>query len=126
MRFDFNFYSSILLIFFVHGLVYALLLFRKAVLNNTLSEKWLSLFLLLCIFYIAPWMLGFAGWYDNQPYRDFIFYTPFQHLYFMGPVIFFYVQCLLNPSFHFNKKQWLHLLPGLGYILFSLVVFCTD
>ena len=126
MRFDFNFYSSILLIFFVHGLVYALLLFRKAVVNNTLSEKWLSLFLLLCIFYIAPWMLGFAGWYDNQPYRDFIFYTPFQHLYFMGPVIFFYVQCLLNPSFHFNKKQWLHLLPGLGYILFSLVVFCTD
>ena len=126
MRFDFNFYSSILLIFFVHGLVYALLLLRKAVVNNTVSEKWLSLFLVLCIFYIAPWMLGFAGWYDNQPYRDFIFYTPFQHLYFMGPVIFFYVQCLLNPSFNFNKKQWLHLLPGFGYILFSLVVFCTD
>jgi len=126
MRFDFNFYSSILLIFFVHGLVYALLLLRKAFINSTVSDKWLSLFLLLCILFIAPWMLGFAGWYDNQPYRDFIFYTPFQHLYFVGPIIFFYVQSLLNPSFHFTKKEWLHLLPGIGYLVFSFVVFATD
>jgi len=126
MRFDFNFYSSILLIFFVHGLVYALLLLRKAVVNNTVSEKWLSLFLLLCILYITPWMLGFAGWYDNQPYRDVIFYTPFQHLFFIGPVIFFYVQSLLNPSFYFSKKNWLHLIPGIIYGLYSFIVFFTD
>jgi hypothetical protein len=33
-------------------------------------------------------MLGFAGWYDNQPYRDILFYT-FQQLFFVGPIIFF-------------------------------------
>jgi AraC-like DNA-binding protein len=126
MRFEFNFYSSILLIFFVHGLVYALLLYRKASINSTVSDKWLSLFLILCILYIAPWMLGFAGWYDNQPYRDFIFYTPFQHLYFIGPVIYFYVQSLLNPFFRFRKKNLLHLLPGICYLLFTLIVFIAD
>ncbi len=126
MLFSFSFYSSLLLIFFVHGLVYAVLLYRKGKSNDSKADKWLSFFLLLCILYIAPWMLGFAGWYDNQPYRDILFYTPMQHLYFMGPAIFFYVQSLLNPSFKFGKKEWLHLLPGFLYLLFSIIVVVTD
>ncbi len=126
MHFDFGVYSSLLLIFFVHGLVYAILLFRKGVLNESISDKWLSAFLLLCILYIAPWMLGFAGWYDNQPYRDIMFYTPFLHLFFIGPIIFFYVQSLLNPSFKFGKKEWIHLLPGILYLLYCLVILVTD
>ncbi len=126
MHFDFSFYSSLLLIFFVHGLVYAVLLFRKGIKNQSTSDKWLAFFLLLCILYISPWMLGFAGWYDNQPYRDILFYVPTQHLLWMGPVIFFYVQSLLNPSFKFGKKEWLHLLPGILYLVYSMIVFVTD
>ena len=126
MRFDFDFRSSLLLIFFVHGLVYAVLLWRKSVVNETPSDKWLSIFLFLCVLYIAPWMLGFAGWYDNQPYRDLMFYIPFQHLFLMGPAIFFYVQYLLNPSFKFRKNSWLHFLPGMLYILYCLVMVVTD
>lgn len=113
MLFQFGFYSSLLLIFFVHGLVYSGLLWRKSIINESRSDKWLALFLLLCSLFIAPWMIGFAGWYDAQPYRDILFYTPFQQLYFIGPVVFFYVQSLLNPSFRFGKKEWLHLLPGI-------------
>jgi AraC-like DNA-binding protein len=126
MLFDFNRFSSLLLIFFVHGVVYAALLFRKSRINETRSDRWLGIFLLLCILYITPWMVGFAGWYDNQPYRDILFYTPFQHLYFIGPVVFFYVQSLLNPGFRFGKKEWLHLVPGILYLLFSLVMLVTD
>ncbi len=126
MHFEFGFYSSLLLIFFVHGLVYATLLLRKGIRNESRSDKWLSLFLLLCALFIAPWMLGFAGWYDNQPYRDFLFYMPMQHLYFMGPVIFFYMQSLLNSAFRFGKKEWLHLLPGILYLLYSLTMVITD
>lgn len=126
MLFEFNRFSSLLLIFFVHGFVYAWLLYRKSIINDTRSDKWLSLFLFLCILYISPWMVGFAGWYDTQPYRDILFYVPFQHLYFMGPVIFFYVQSLLNPSFRFGKKEWLHLLPGILYLLFCVVMLVAD
>ena len=126
MHFEFGFYSSLLLIFFVHGLVYAVLLLRRGIQINSYSDKWLSLFLLLCILYIAPWMLGFSGWYDNQPYRDILFYFPFQHLFFIGPVIFFYVQSLLNPTFRFSKNHWLQLLPGIVYLLFCMVIFVTD
>lgn len=126
MLFEFGFYSSLLLIFFVHGLVYSVLLFRKGIVLDTRSDKWLSLFLFLCILYITPWMVGFGGWYDTQPYRDILFYTPFQHLYFIGPVIFFYIKSLLNPSFRFGKRDWLHMLPGFLYLAFSIVMVVTD
>lgn len=126
MYFVFNRFSSLLFVFFLHGLVYAVLLWRKSMVNETRSDKWLSLFLLLCVLYITPWMVGFGGWYDTQPYRDLLFYIPFQHLYFIGPVIFFYAQSLLNPSFRFRKKDWFHLLPGILYFLFSAAVVTTD
>lgn len=71
-------------------------------------------------------MLGFAGWYDNQPYRDFLFYTPFQHLLFLGPLIFFYTQSLLNPSFKFSKKEALHLLPGFFYLIYIVAIWIYD
>lgn len=126
MQFFFSFYSSVLLIFFVHGLVYAVLLWRKSWLNDTPADKWLSIFLFLSVLYISPWMLGFAGWYDHQPYRDILFYTPFQQLFLIGPVIFFYVQSLLNPSFRFGGKNWRHLIPGFIYALYCLMMVVSD
>ena len=105
MRFDFGFYSSILLISFTQGIIYSCLLLVKAIKTGNKSNYWLSLFIFLCSLYIAPWMLGFAGWYDNQPYRDILFYVPFQQLFFIGPIIYFYLQSLLNPIFKFQKNK---------------------
>jgi AraC-like DNA-binding protein len=126
MLFQFGFYSSLLLISFSQGIIYSVLLFAKAIKTENKSNYWLSLFIFLCSLYIAPWMLGFAGWYDNQPYRDILFYTPFQHLFFVGPIIFFYTQSLLNPSFQFSKKEAIHLLPGLIYLLYSIAIWVYD
>ena len=129
MPFIFNRYSGLLLIFFVHGLVYALLLLRKGIRNERDSDKWLALFLFLCILYICPWMLGYAGWYNGQvclPCRNFMFYMPMQHTLLMGPVIYFYVQSLLNPQFRFSRKHALHLLPAALYIIWNSIVAITD
>lgn len=126
MLFQFNRYSSLLLIFFVHGLVYAFLLYRRSRKEERSSDGWLAFFLLLCILYITPWMVGFAGWYDNQPYRDVLFYVPFQHLLLIGPVVFFYVQSLLNPSFRFTRKVALHLLPAALYLAYCGIMAVTD
>ena len=71
-------------------------------------------------------MLGFAGWYDNQPYRDILFYTPLQHVLFIGPVIFCYTQSLLNPSFTFTKKQLLHFIPGIIYLIYIILLWIYD
>lgn len=126
MLFQFGSYSSLLLISFTQGMIYSILLLIKAIKTENKSNYWLSFFILLCSLFIAPWMLGFAGWYDNQPYRDFMFYMPFQHLFFIGPLIYFYTQSLLNPSFRLNKNNFFHLLPGILYLLYSLIIWVYD
>jgi AraC-like DNA-binding protein len=113
----------------VHGLVYTFLLLRKGYKNDRASDKWLAGFLFLCILYISPWMLGFAGWYDGFTClncRNFLFYMPLQHTLLMGPIIYFYLQTLFQPTLKFRKVDWLHFLPGALYLLWCAVVFVTD
>lgn len=126
MLFHFGSYSSLLLISFTQGIIYSILLLLKAIRTENKSNYWLSVFIFLCSLFIGPWMLGFAGWYDNQPYRDFMFYMPFQHLFFLGPIIFFYTQSLLNPLFKVSKRELLHFLPGILYLLVMLGFWIYD
>ncbi len=117
-----------LLLFFIAGCTYALLLALRGRRNDSLADKLLAVYLVLCCLFIFPWMVGHAGWYngENGPYRNILFYTPFQHQLFFGPVIFFYVQSLLNLNFRWQKRDWLHFVPGILYLLWCTVVFVTD
>ena len=126
MLFNFNELSSVLLIFFFHGVVYACLLLWRGWQFQHRASRILAVFILLCCLYICPWMLGHAGWYARDPYRDTMFYVPFQQVFFLGPVIFFYIQSLLNQSFQFKKTDLWHFLPGILYLAYSLIVFVTD
>ena len=116
MPFAFGRYSGLLLIFFVHGLVYAFLLLRKGLKNNRASDNWLA-------------MLGFAGFYYGfkcLDCRNFLFYMPLQHTLLMGPAIYFYLRTLFQPNLKFRRKDWLHFIAPAVYLLWCLVVFVTD
>ncbi len=77
MHFNFNVYSSLLLVFFVHAVVYACMLAYRSRKQGRLSDGLLATFLFLAALYIVPWMTGFAGWYDDRegPYRNILFYS---------------------------------------------------
>lgn len=126
MLFDFSLKSSFLLLFFFHGLVFSMLLFIKGIQTNNKPALWLSAFTILCVLYISPFMLGYAGWYSKQPYRDILFYTPFQQLLVLPPVLYIYCRSLFDRSFVFTRKQLLHFLPAAVYLLYSIVVVLTD
>jgi AraC-like DNA-binding protein len=128
MLFEFNVRSGMLLLFFIAGLIYAILLGFRGRRNDSMPDKLLSLFLVLCCLFIFPWMVGYAGWYDGNkgPYRNILFYVPFQHQLIFGPVIYFYVKSLLNLRFGWRIKDGLHFFPGLLYLSWNLVVFVTD
>lgn len=126
MLFSFGLKSSVLLIFFFHGIVFSITLLIKGIQTENKSSLWLSLFTLLCALYITPFMLGYAGWYSDQPYRDFLFYTPFQQLLLLPPVLYFYIKTLLDKSFKFTTKDYLHFIPAAAYLIYSLVIFLTD
>ncbi len=71
-------------------------------------------------------MLGYAGWYSIKTYREILFFIPFQQLFLIGPIIFFYTQSLLNKDFVLSKKHFIHFLPAAFYLIYSLIVFITD
>ncbi len=128
MIFDFNLYSSLLLIFFVHILVYSFMLWRRGLKQESVSDKLLGTFLFLAALYVVPWMTGFAGWYDGfrGPFREILFYTPFVHGLFIGPLLFLYVKSITNFQFRIQKTQWLHFIPGFLYLLWCIVVVVVD
>lgn len=128
MDFPFSFgqKSSLLLIFFFHGLVFSLLVLRKGIIHNRASSKWLSLLLFLYTMYITPYMLGYAGWYGKTVTRETLFFIPFMQVLLIGPVVYFYTKSLLNSTFKLSKKDWIHFIPTFLYLLYSLIVFITD
>lgn len=127
MQFSFNIYSSLLLIFFVHIMVYAFMLWRRGYKQDSLSDQLLGWFLFFAALFVVPWMTGFAGWYvQGTVYREILFYTPFVHGLFMGPLLYFYVRSITNFHFRFSKKDLLHFVPGVVYLLWSLIVVVTD
>lgn len=128
MNFPFGFgqKSSLLLIFFFHGIIFSFLLLRRGILFNNKASKWLSFLLFLCAMYIAPFMLGYANWYSNKTTREILFFVPFMQVLLIGPVIYFYTKSLLNTSFKISKKELLHFIPAVLYLLYSLVIFITD
>ena len=126
MFFDFSPKSATLLIFFVHGIVFSTLLLIRGIQDGRKSNYWLASFIFLCALYIAPFMLGYAGWYSIESHRNILFYTPFQQLFLMPPILYFYVKNLFSDSFVFQKKDWIHFVPAILYIIYSLIVWVTD
>lgn len=127
---DFTFYfnekSAPLLIFFLHGLSFSFLLLRKGIIQQRTSHRWLSLLLFLNAMYIAPYMLGYSGWYSNGITREILFFVPFMQVLLIGPVIFFYTKSLLHINYKLSKRDLMHFIPALLYMIYSLVVFVTD
>lgn len=126
MVFDFNEKSALLLIFFFHGIVFSILLIRKGYLYQSNSSKWLGLLLFLYALYIVPYMLGYALWYSGGITREIMFFVPFMQVLLIGPIVYFYMKSLLNPTFKLSKTNWLHFIPAILYGIYSLVVFITD
>lgn len=124
--FSFGQKSSLLLIFFFHAIVFSALLLYKGIRYANNASKWLSLLLFLFAMYITPYMLGYAGWYGEKLTRDILFFIPFMQVLLIGPVVYFYTKSLLNISFKLTKKDGLHFIPALLYLVYSLVIFITD
>lgn len=126
MLFQFGLRSSLLLIFFTHLLVYAILFLKRGWQQDLLSDRLLGAFLLLSALFIFPWMSGFAGWYDSHTYREILFYTPFIHALFFGPLLYLYLKSLTNIHYRLQKQDLLHFLPGLLYIAWCAIVVVAD
>jgi AraC-like DNA-binding protein len=127
MPFDFNLHSSLLIPFFIQGMLFSVLLFYRGKRDERFSDLLLGWLLLLNSVKIANWMLGFAGWYDTHDgYTSFMFYFPFNNVIWMGPLLYFYFLSLTNTGFKLKKDHYKHfILPAL-FLLMVLAKFIID
>ena len=127
MTFTFDAYSSLLLPFFLQGVVVSVVLLTRGRRHGTVADGWLALLLLLHTVRLAQWMLGFGGWYDaHNALSTFMFYFPFSNWLALGPTLYFYFRSLTNQNFRFGRRELLHFAPALLYLGWRLVVFGVD
>lgn len=107
-------------------MVYAFLFFKRSIKQDTYADKLMGWFLLIAALLIIPYMVGFAGWYDNQPYRDILFFVPFVHSLAIGPLLYFYVRSISNYTFKIKGKMYLHLLPAVLYFVINALASLLD
>ncbi len=71
-------------------------------------------------------MLGHAGWYAHDGYREFLFFVPFHQLFLFGPIIYFFTLRLTNSDTKFVRKGFLHFVPAITYFIYSAIVLVYD
>ncbi len=118
--------TALLLIFFGHGIIYSVILTVRFLKTKEISQQWLAILIFLATLYITPWMLGHAGWYAKDGYREFLFFVPFHQLFLIGPIVYFYVQSLIRSAFKLERRDYLHFVPAGLYLIYSLMVFIAD
>lgn len=127
MLFQFSAYSSLLLPFFVQGLVFSVLLLVRSRRLDEPADRWLAGLILLYTANVAQWMLGFANWYDaHNAYSTFMFYFPFPLYLGAGPLFYFYFRSLTNQGFRLSPRQRWHFAPLAAYVGWFVVCFAYD
>lgn len=112
IQFILNMISVFLLIFFS-----VFLLTRKG--QKRFSNLLLAGFLLINT---VPFLFGILSILEIRIFsRSPTLYISFYILDFlMGPIIFFYTKSLAQRNFNFQKRDWLHLLPAITFLLYLL------
>ena len=123
--FSFNEKSSVLLLFSANALLLSFLILSRTR-KDRQEANWLGFFGLLSVGYMAPFMLGYAGWYAEKWSRNILFFVPFQQLFFIGPVLFFYSKELAKVKSSGSRYDVYHFLPGFIYLAFILGVFVLE
>ena len=125
--FYFNQYSSLLLVGLIPALLHAVLLFVRARREERWSDFLAGCILVVGALYVAQWMLGFAGWYDERDWRTTVmFYVQWDNLIVLGPLCWFYFRAVTNTDFTWRRRYWLHLLPWLFYLLLFVGIGLYD
>ncbi|WP_435417695.1 helix-turn-helix domain-containing protein [Parerythrobacter aurantius] len=109
---SFGWRTAVLLVPFVQLLLISAAVLR--VLENRRANRTLALLLLVLAGIIAPWMIGFAGFYDRWQWLSFV---PVSITLAVAPLFWLYVHALVRG--HWPRRGGWHLVPALlqfGYL----------
>jgi AraC-like DNA-binding protein len=112
----FGWRTALLLVAFVQLLLIAAALLRP--LENRASNRTLAVLLVVLAGIITPWMIGFAGFYDQWQWLSFV---PVAITLAVAPLFWLYVHALVNGRWP-ERGGW-HLSPALAQFAYVTVCF---
>jgi AraC-like DNA-binding protein len=86
---------------------------------NRAANRTLALLLLVLVGVITPWMIGFAGFYDQWPWLTFL---PVALPLFVPPLAYLYAHALMHGRWPTGAR--LALVPGALHFIVMLAGFC--
>lgn len=109
----FGWRTALLSVMFAELLLLALSLTR--VLQNRVANRTMAALLIVLAGILAPWMIGFAGFYDKWMWLTF---APFQISLAVAPLFYLYAYALVTGKWP-DKGGW-HLIPaGLQFLFYT-------
>lgn len=122
---DFNIYSSPLLILVIQGIILSCLLLWSYKTKNNIPNFILGILLLITCYHRTTYTLGFMGWYDvfrNTKINYYLIPLSFA----VAPLIYFYIKSYVQKDFRFIKRDVLHFIPVLLFLIYRISVFIYD
>lgn len=113
---SFGWRTALLVVAFVQLLLIAAALLRP--LENRTSNRTLAALLVVLAGIITPWMIGFAGFYDQWEWLSFV---PVAITLAVAPLFWLYVHALLKGRW--PERGWWHLVPALAQFAYLAVCF---
>ena len=112
----FGAWSTLLGLGAAFGLTVAIFLMRTV--HNRVANRLLAGLIAVLVLKLAPYILGFAGFYDAYPWLSF---APFDLTLAVGPLLWLHVSQLTRGQL--PPRTWRHFAPAALQALYSLCVF---
>lgn len=122
---QFNIRSMPLLILVLQGLIFAGLLFYRYRTKKKDADALMALFLVIMAYHRTTYTIGFMGWYDTFKNTKINYYLLPLGLS-IGPIIYLYVRTTVSAPFKLIKRDWLHFIPILIYLVYKLILLLHD
>ncbi|MEB3348095.1 helix-turn-helix domain-containing protein [Aquimarina gracilis] len=122
---SFNLYSTPLLLLVLQAFIFAFLLLHRYFKNKYIPALILALLIFITGYHRTTYTIGFMDWYDT--YRNTkINYWLIALTLAIGPLLFFYVKSITTINFKFVKKDILHFVPVLIFMIYKIIIFIYD
>lgn len=115
-------WSSLFLISIAQGLFLITLIAYRGSKNSLASSLIIALLVLIILTNLGYVVIRT----DLRYYVPQLFAIPFGMIFLFGPLFYFYSKSVIDNSFHWKKKYWLHFIPYLIQQLIDLPVLMTD
>jgi len=93
--------------------------------KSVAADIFLAILVLITCYHRTTYTIGFMSWYDTFRNTKINYYLISLGLA-SGPLIYYYIKASVEESFSFTKKDTLHFLPVILFVLFYAFVYVYD